>query len=241
MTKNDLYKESFKTLVNIGIEKDTEIYKYIGTGNPNANILIVGKEGSCDVREEEICFAKQWLTKIKNNEYVSFNEPNKLKEGHTWNKYQKLHDYIFDETKVYQRKEYFDFQERIFTTEMNINRSKISKEASKAGMQERKNNFFREEFIQQFPVIILACGSYIKNNEKVPEINDIFGVTFKPNGRKYPKDDTPNHQSFWTHYNSDKTKLVIHTRQLSMAVSNNLLKEMANVIKEHLSKISNEE
>jgi len=237
MTKNDLYKESFKTLVNIGIEKDTEIYKYIGAGNPNSKILVVGKEGSCEVREEEICFAKQWLTKIKNNEYVSFNEPNKLKEGHTWNKYQKLHDYIFDESKVYQRKEYFDFQERFFTTEMNINRSKISKEASKAGMHERKDTFFKSEFIQQFPVVILACGSYIKNNKKVREIDDIFGVEFD---REY-KTDSLNPQSFWTHYNSDKTKLVIHTRQLSMAVSDNLLIEMANVIKKQLSKINNEE
>ena len=240
MTKNDLYKESFKALVNIGIEKDTEIYKYIGTGNPNSKILIVGKEGSSDKPPVgEICFANHWLPKIENNESLSFNRvyERKLSEGHTWSKYQKLHDNIFPEYKAKKENNEINFEERIFTTEMNTNRSKNSKEASKAGMQERKNNFFREEFIQQFPVIILACGSYIKNNEKVPEINDIFGVTFKPNGRKYPKDDTPNPQSFWTHYNSDKTKLVIHTRQLSMAVSDDLLIEMANVIKEHLVKI----
>ncbi|WP_175513940.1 hypothetical protein [Flavobacterium degerlachei] len=38
-------------------------------------------------------------------------------------------------------------------------------------------------------------------------------------------------QLFWTHYNSDKTKLVIHTRQLSANVSNDLLKEIANEIR----------
>lgn len=232
MTNNELYKESFKTLVLQGIVNNT----YIGTGNPNSKILIVGKEGSCDVREEEICFAQQWLPKIGNNEHVDFNEPNTLKEGHTWNKYQKLHDYIFEKSEIYHRKDNFDFQERFFTTEMNINRSKISKEASKAGMQERKNTFFKQsEFIQQFPVIILACGNYIKNNESIREIDDIFGVEFD---REY-NTSTPNPQSFWTHYNPNKTKLVIHTRQLSMDVSNDLLIEMANVIKKHLEKENN--
>lgn len=246
MTKIDLYKESFRTLVLEGIANNT----YIGTGNPNSKILIVGKEGSSkEPTDGEICFAKDWLPKIENNE-ISFRKLDKRYlvkkhtgevnsgEGHTWNKYQKLHDNIFTEYKEKREKNEINFEERIFTTEMNTNRSKNSKEASKAGMQERKNNFFREEFIQQFPVIILACGSYIKNNEKVPEINDIFGVTFKPYGRKYPKEETPNRQAFWTHYNPDKTKLVIHTRQLSSNVSNELLFEMANVIKEHLNKLT---
>jgi hypothetical protein len=240
MTKNDLYKESFKTLVNIGFEKDTEICKYIGTGNPNSKILIVGKEGSCEKPPEgEICFAKHWFPKIENNELISFNRfyKRRLSEGHTWSKYQKLHDNIFPEYKEKQEKNEINFEERIFTTEMNINRSKISKEASKAGMQERKDTFFKSEFIQQFPVIILACGTYIKNNKKVREIDDIFGVEFV----KEYKTDTPNPQSFWTHYNPDKTKLVIHTRQLSMAVSDDLLKDMAKVIKEHLKNLNNEE
>ncbi len=225
MIKNDLYKESFKTLVLKSVESNT----YIGTGNPNSKVLIVGKEGSCDVREEEICFANQWLQKIDNNEYVDFNEPNKLTEGHTWNKYQKLHDYIFEEPKLYQKKENFDFQEKFFTTEMNKNRAKRTKDALKDGMLERKNTFFREDFIKQFPVIILACGDYIQNKE-IREIDDIFGVEFV---REY-KTETLKPQSFWTHYNPEKTKLVIHTRQLSSNVTNELLIEMAKVIKKHL-------
>ncbi len=242
MTNNDLYKESFKSLVLEGIEKDTEIYKYIGTGNPNSKILIVGKEGACENPPEgEICFAKHWLPKIENNESISFkkfyNPP--LREGETWNKYQKLHDYIFSEFKEKRENNEINFEERIFTTEMNTNRSKRAKDAPKVGMQERKYTFFKEsEFIQQFPVIILACGDYLKNNDKKTEIEDIFGVTFKPDGRKYPKEETPNRQAFWTHYNPDKTKLVIHTRQLSSNVSNELLFEMANVIKEHLNKLN---
>ncbi len=232
MTKNVLYKESFRTLVLEGIANNT----YIGIGNPNSKILIVGKEGSeLNKQEDEISFAKDWLPKIENNEisFRRFKKADLVKgysgEGHTWNKYQKLHDYIFTEDLDNREKNEINFEEKIFTTEMNINRSKRANDAPKDGMQERKDTFFRSEFIQQFPVIILACGDYIKNNEKVREIDDIFGVEFD---REYK-----TAQSFWTHYNPDKTKLVIHTRQLSIAVSEELLKDMAKVIIEHLSKI----
>jgi len=227
MTK-EFYKESFKALVLENIACDTY---YIGTGNPSANILIVGKEGSCEEYSmEEICFVKQWLPKIENDESLNLKRTTWNKtEGHTWSKYQKLHDYIFDVDK--NQREGFDFEERFFTTEMNTNRSKNTRSASKEGMQKRKETFFKSDFIQQFPVTVLACGDYIQNNDKIREIDDIFGVGFD---KKYPNENTKNQQSFWTHYNANKTKLVIHTRQLSCNVTNELLKEMANVIKSFL-------
>jgi len=233
-----LYKDSFKGLILENVED--EMY-YIGTGNPNSKILIVGKEGSSEKPgERELCYVKHWLPVVENNKSVCFKEFYKsaLSEGHTWIKYQKLHDYIFERGSKNTEKNELNFKERFFTTEMNINRSKKTKDASKVGIQERKDTFFKSEFIQQFPIIILACGDYIQNNDKVREIDDIFGVKFD---EKYPNVESPNRQAFWTHYNPDKTKLVIHTRQLSNDVSNDLLIEMANVIKGFLVKISNEE
>ena len=43
-------------------------------------------------------------------------------------------------------------------------------------------------------------------------------------------------QRFWTHFNKDKSKLVIHTRQLSADVLEELLKGMALQIRQFLIK-----
>ncbi len=225
-----IYPEHFKKLIE-SMQDDN----YVGIGNPNAKILIVGREGATEEdadtikRRGEVSFADSWREKIKNNEPVEFRETREraLPEGHTWTKYQKLHDYIFDEHNLGKAKNETDFFKNFFVTEMNINRAKRTAGVSTNGMQERKNTFFRTEFIQQFPVTILACGNYIKNNDTTREIDDIFGVLFD---RKYPNELTANNYSFWTHYNPCKTKLVIHTRQLSTDVPNSLLVEMANVI-----------
>lgn len=98
-------------------------------------------------------------------------------------------------------------------------------------MQKRKEEFFKNsEFIQHFPVVILACGPYIENHNK-KEIDTIFNVSFD---KEYKSDESTNAQSFWLHYNANKSKIVLHTRQLSANVKNTLLKKMADVIKEFL-------
>lgn len=231
---------------------------YIGTGNPNSKILIIGKETATDVenkakREEHYVRlqrenlqdfeenAIKWDSNIKNKveinsipnwiggkdsplisnplfPYKSMH-PKEQKEGHTWRKYQKLHDLVFqNDLSLVTTKEY-DFHNHIFLTEMNSSPSKHTKYADKSGISNRKQFFKENEFFQNFPVIILACSNYINGNE----IENIFNVTFDKqygNGK----------QLFWTHYNSDKTKLVIHTRQLSTNVSNDLLREIANQV-----------
>ena len=60
------------------------------------------------------------------------------------------------------------------------------------------------------------------------EIEEIFNV-------KFDKQIGNEKQLFWTHYNADKTKLVIHTRQLSTNVSDKLLIEIANEIRNFLN------
>ena len=65
------------------------------------------------------------------------------------------------------------------------------------------------------------------------EIEDIFGVTFseKKNATKNDNLETVGKQPYWIHWSEDKTKLVINTYQLSMGISDDLLKELANEIK----------
>lgn len=150
----------------------------------------------------------------------------KLKEGHTWNKYQKLHDLIFLNDLSHVKEKEIDFHNNFFLTEMNSSPSKFTKDADKSGIPNRKIFFKENDFFQNFPIVILACSNYIVGNE----IEDIFNVRFK-------KQFGVEKQLFWTHYNSSKTKLVIHTRQLSANVSDYLLieisKEVRNFIKQN--------
>ncbi len=243
------YSKRFKKVVKL----DT----FIGMGNPNSEILIVGKEVATDTEEgkdKELenknirSFNrnfKDWTLNIahntkqhqipdwthqsdSNNPLYAFKGITINKEGHTWRKYQKLHDYIFEK----ENNNKIDFQENIFITEMSVLPSKTtSKAQEKKGFREklnyRKHTFFRSEFIQHFPIVILACSNYISGGE----ITDIFNV-------KFIKEVGEKAQRYWIHYNIDKTKLVIHTRQLSANVSNNLLKNMAFEIKKMLKKIN---
>ncbi len=117
---------------------------------------------------------------------------------------------------------------------MNNSPSKNTSTADKSGLNKRKTFFKNSLFIQQFPVIVLACSDYIKNNDKIREIDEVFNVKYYSS--KIYNINTMN--GFYIHYNKDKTKLVIHTRQLSQNVKNDLLQDLGLVIREHLEKLS---
>ena len=232
------------------LKQVTTLDTYIGSGNPNSKILIVGKEVATDVEEgihkelEQMnleaynnnCHSwrqniEMQLTQLdvpnwsfdskENNPLYAFKGVEIKKEGHTWRKYQKLNNYIFEKND----NKALNFQEDFFTTEMSILPSKTTGEAQrKEGFQEqlnlRKDTFFRSEFIQDFPVVILACGDYISGQQ----ICNIFNVHFtEERGTK--------RQNFWIHSNANKTKLVVHTRQLSADVSDELLRGIAEEIR----------
>ncbi|MUV04598.1 hypothetical protein GN157_12850 [Flavobacterium rakeshii] len=235
---------------------------YIGTGNPNSKILIVGKETATDIENKAngnelyLRFQNEMLQDFKENanKWSSNIErlinvaaiPNwtggkdspltsnplfpfkslhakELREGQTWSKYQKLHDLIFLNDVSSVKDKEIDFHNNFFLTEMNSSPAKFTKDADKSGIPDRKKVIEESAFFQNFPVVILACSNYINGKE----IEEVFKV-------KFDKQFGSQKQLFWTHYNTDKTKLVIHTRQLSTNVSNNLLIEMANEIRDFL-------
>ena len=130
----------------------------------------------------------------------------------------------------------FDFEELIFTTEMSEIPQKNTRNAKRnpefeSKLAKRKQEFFKSDFIQNFPVIVLACSDYIKNNDEIREIDEIFGVHYKD---EYEKKIYTKSNWFFSHYSNDKTKLVIHTRQLSTNVMSELLANMGEVIRKHL-------
>ena len=232
--ENERYKDCFKQLVKQSADNNI----YIGTGNPNSKILFVGKERPNENDCKEFGYAKWWINEFNKKDYFDYPFDKKMlyekgrKEGWMWRKYQKLYECFCP-----QNEKDIHFERKVFTTEMNINPSKISRDASKIGLQERKDTLFWSDFIQQFSVVVLGVGNFGKNEylENAQEMYNLFGVTWNDNN---PHNSTPR-QYYFAHYNSDidnKTKLVIHTRNLSNDVSDELLKEIGTVIKDFLNK-----
>ena len=184
------------------------------------------------------------LNKVENNPLYAFKGTIKRYTSNTWKNYQKLYDIIFQNEMNFDNQKVLDFQKEFFITEMSDFPASKTKDAQKQEtfrkkLEERKNTFFKSEFIQNFPVVVLACSNYIWNNEKDRQIDKIFGVTYDLN-KKYSKgvyDEFSKSNRFWTHYSEDGKKLVIHTRQLSNNVKNEMLNAMGTLIKQHLAKL----
>lgn len=233
--KNMIEKKKFKDSFHSLVDKCAEDKVHVGEGNPDAKILIVGKEApiaetDCNY-ERYVNNAKYWKEGAK--EKISDQNYNPTNAGCTFRKYQKLNDFIWPDKKLGAHK--FSFKENVFFAEMSdlpaMNTAKAKKEKDFKERLEKREEFFKSDFIQQFPVVILACGDYIKNNDSIRQIDDIFGVRYIKKG---PHIHTLNRQSFWVHYNADQTKLVIHTRQLSGNVTNVLLEDMGKTIRQFL-------
>ena len=217
--------------------------EWSGQGNPNADILIIGKEphnGELIKEKEKI------QEKLQKQEDICRGEFGKApRDGNyrTWSNYQKLIEKVYSDREFDPR--LFDFEKYAFTTELNtIFRPKaVLDEETKSNINKRLCFFKDSEFINSFPVIILACNNFISNDkERGFIINDTFGVKFddeldsngKPKGKHEEK--TRGHW-FYTHHGDNGKKLVIHTRQLSFLFDYSLIEHMANEIRVHLSKL----
>lgn len=234
-----MYNEDFKKFVRDGVKNSY----HIGTGNPNAQLLFIGKEsaiadGNIEGRAWYDINALEWQEHIEKNTCQKLHYP--IHENHvfriekswgknTWSKYQKLTNLIFEQE---HQPYYIDFLKKVFTTEINDAPSKNTSTANKSKLNERKVLFKSSDFIQNFPVVVLACSNYFKNNVQVREIDEVFGVDYK---ESYPHKVYNRTNWFFCHYNTDYSKLVIHTRQLSANVKNELLYDMSLVIREFLN------
>ena len=213
--------------------------QYIGYGNPNADICFVGKEATGMLPLQcGLGSTNYWLTSLP-----IFFDRNKAdnpgdpiwKEGHTWNKYQKLHDAIFPELAA--KPGTMNFEQRVFVTEMSAAPAMTTAEGRSAnGFEEqlamRKRSFFAHPYFKEFKVIVLACSDYIVNFGDRLEIDTLFDVTFDINGGAH---EVGPQNAFWVHHNAAGDRMVIHTRQLSGAVSDRLLEDMGNVIRQHIN------
>ncbi|HKJ44136.1 MAG TPA: hypothetical protein VKA27_18710, partial [Sunxiuqinia sp.] len=223
-----MYSKEFKELVEKGVKENF----YIGTGKPNARILVVGKEAAIggsegleiQNRKNYLNNAVDWKRNIDediteatenwnyheylndenatNNPIFAFKGAQIKEQGKTWRKYQKLHDHIFGSSSFIGRYGH-DFQRNFFITEMSDNPFKTTSEAKKVThfkdmLDHRRTTFFKSNFVQKFPVVVLACWDYIVNNENERQIDDTFDVKYV---KHYLTKSTKNPQAFYIHFN----------------------------------------
>jgi hypothetical protein len=213
--------------------------QYVGYGNPNADICFVGKEATGMLPLQcGLGSTNYWMTSLPMffDRIKTDNPSDPLwKEGHTWNKYQKLYDAIFPENAA--KHGTMNFEQHVFVTEMSAMPATTTIEGKNAlGCEEqlalRKQIFFAHPYFKDFKVIVLACSDYIVNYGDRREIDSLFDVTFDINGGAH---EIGPQNAFWVHHSADGKRMVIHTRQLSGAVSDRLLEEMGTVIRQHLN------
>ena len=247
------FPASFIEMVDQACLNSEEFYKtnsretapnpyFIGMGNPNSKILIIGKELAFDadssgellkLQNESINNPYQWKEKISQNSksllfdpsYPYNGETHPRQGGRTWNRYQKLYENIETHLTVSEEE---NFHKNFFYTELNIVPSKSSRGIRDEVLTDRITFFKGNTFFQNFKVIILACGDYlskfIKTSSEDEKIEYMFGIKKKCElGSKFRK----------LNIYTSKTKLGIHTRQLSSGVRNDYLKEIAGVINKY--------
>ena len=219
------------------ITKCKDEHQFIGTGNPLAPILSIGQEPSVDVSEKNKTIdenIRNISNCFNNGDIVNlFMQGASKKSAPTWTFYQKLVDMII--YKSIREHDILDFGTFVFTTEMNNTVSKTTASANKKSIAERLKLFKESTFIQDFSVVILACGGYVNNNAPYYQINNMFGVEYDVNDGKHVVNDN-NLFRFYTHHDKSGNKLVIHTRQLSQ-IPDQLVIEIAAQVREHLCKI----
>ena len=212
--------------------------KWSGQGNPNADILIIGKEPyNADLITDEVKIQE----KLQTQEDIcrsGYGEAPRDAKNPTWYNYQKLIEEVYKNRREFNPK-LFDFEKYAFTTELNTTfRPKAVLDAKTRNNINERLLFFKEsKFIKSFPVIVLACNNFISNDKKRGFlINNTFGVKYDGDSRGKHKDYTRGHW-FFTHHSDNGEKLVIHTRQLSFLFDVSFIKDMAEVIRDHLAKL----
>ncbi len=246
--KKVLFKKFLEELKNKHKSIDEE-YKYIGTGNPLSNILIIGKEaaiskGSEPYKREIVDNFDYW------NNLEDYNSDN-IKEAYsalypykgqilrkddgnnggtskTWMSYQKLINYIYDNLQNNS----INFHEKAFITEVNSTPSKKTIEADRQSIPFRKQHILSSDFFQSFPIVIISGVGYFEASQENNEIEKIFQVNFTE--KKFANEEKGS-QPYWIHMS--KNKIVINTYQLSIGISDLLLEKVADeIIKSNLLK-----
>lgn len=262
------YPSSFANLIKKTNDKENLLFEqYIGTGNPNAKILIIGKECAIDQNQRPIQYeneilknASNWENNIDNHislldadkyelwkkdinaninplypyrgQYFKKDRNNNLGTTPTWYNYQKILISILQKLDITIAENQIGkiiLHEYFFLSELNSDTGKYSKlvdSDKRIKSIETRKLLFREEFFQQFPIIIVAAGHYPR--ELGIDLGTIFDVKWDGITINNQYDKSLNRNWYNIHREvGGSPKLLIHTNQLSV-VTNELLNQLAS-------------
>ena len=164
-----------------------------------------------------------------------YNKRDIRKEGKPYNgstsstylNYEKLYEQLFLKGKKLEK---INFQKEFFITEFSDYPTKESYKSEeiealrKQSIEERKP-LFAMPFFKDFPIVIVAAGNspsrYHINLEQTFDV--VFQKEIKVEGDRY-----------FLHFSKDNKRILIHTRQLSNGVSNELITAIAAEAKKFL-------
>lgn len=227
--------QSFKDLINSA----ENCQNYIGMGNPNARILIIGREPNHNLADDsglESYLQDQELNRsnlknlIENNPIIGRCNPRRpfpnqkclRSDGNndgttsTWVWYQKLVDLILGREfeRAYSLRP-LDFHDYCFHTDISSAASpglaSTNKSAKLSSVKERSEQLFNHLFFKQFPIVILGIGTDVAPNGYVnlEWCQDVLG---------FPTSEVVNIQEkpmIWLNGDKSNGRILIHTYCLS--------------------------
>lgn len=211
---------------------------FFGEGSPTSRILIIGKECGwhkdmppADTKENIECQAKRsvahnlncWRDGYGRLEQLKADALQEWPNSPTWRSYQ-----VLVETIIGKKIAKYDFLDYCFISELSqicLPTSTHLKNNDLTGSSiEKRKSLFAKDFFQKFPIVIMACGHYPKDFNF--DMEDIFNVKW---AGKTTVLSAGNYYNI--HYGRDK--ILIHTRQASMGVTNQLLAEVGELCKKY--------
>ena len=164
-----------------------------------------------------------------------FNKKDIRKEGEPYNggtsdtytKYEKLYEQLFLQGEKLKK---INFQKEFFITELSDYPTKESyndKEVEALRQQsiEERKPLFALPFFKDFPIVIVAAGDYPSRYQI--DLEKTFDVVYK--GEIEVRKDR-----YFLHFSKDNKRILIHTRQLSNSVSDELIAVIASEAKKFL-------
>lgn len=218
---------------------------YIGFGNPEADILFIGKEKAFNTYNnpelfihESINNTLQWEIIESGSNFTDeiFDPRNprkyhksKIKASHTWGKYAKIvklknnfqHDFPSNFEKA--KPSFFDY---CFLTEINHMPSKYS---VGKGLIDIRKELLKEPFYKKFKNVVIGAKGCLTNEQ----IEEIFNVTREPQPVLLGRKGKNKHLDINATVFKNKNQLVIYCSQLSGSSgwTNEAIKVLAKLLR----------
>lgn len=128
----------------------------------------------------------------------------------SWYYYQKIIEGILE----HRKSPTIDFFQNCFVTDLSAenapNQEQTDKTNTKKSIEKRTNELFSHPFFQNFQIVIMCCGHYVKDYGIRPD--ELFNIPFIHDGRE------TNKNKEWINYHcvhGNHPRLLLHTKHLT--------------------------